>query len=278
MWRLDERTGMMSELASDPAGRSDPITDGHILNNPAEQARFTIAFDPALRPTLAELAEIGRSVAHAGAGFSATAFSTGAEVRAELLVQGLAFDCQGVRPSDPASTPETGAKVGIDRLPQGASLAIVPGPYIGRTANLLPVIKAMAGVAARIANLRGVLAIHWQPAQAWIDPAYFIRVITEWIDGGAFPALGLTMLQPQGDRLVSQGLGFFIGQEIEVPLADPRQLEKTAQIALRLIHELVTHGPIAEPTEFDTVGGRIIAVPVERGKLVQVRMPQSAHG
>ena len=76
-----------------------------------------------------------------------------------------------------------------------------------------------------------------------MTPDYFRRTVGAWLDGGAFPALGLTALSrsPQG-AMRSVGLNFFLGHELELaPLAGESAAD-TARMAVRLIHDLVENG------------------------------------
>ncbi len=136
---------------------------------------------------------------------------------AELLVQGLTFDCVGLAPGDSAASPEQGALLGLKQFPAGEALSLQPGPHIAAGAALLPVTQALLGLGAALARLPGVLAVCWHPAQAWMEPDYFQTIASDWIKGGAFPALGLATLHPLPDGgFRSHGLAFFIGQELRL--------------------------------------------------------------
>lgn len=103
-------------------------------------------------------------------------------------------------------------------------------------------------------------------------PKYFCGVMEDWLDGGAFPALGFTSLHREADGgMVSVGLDYLIGQELRF-LPDRRLIPAAiARMAVRLIHQLVESGPLRSITEFvGPEGERVQVTPVNRGRLLQV--------
>ena len=112
----------------------------------------------------------------------------------------------------------------------------------------------------------------WLPARSWMQPGYFRKVMTDWLQGGAFPALGLTTLElREGGGFVTVGLGFLIGQELELNLKEGMGQAQIARLAIRLVHELVTEGPIREERELLGPGGeRLQARPLRGGASVEV--------
>lgn len=190
----------------------------------------------------------------------------------ELLAQGMTFDCQGLAPADPARMPLTGALIGLGAQPAGEAIALSAGPHLASGKGLLPVVRVLAGLGARLAALPGVLAVVWQPARSWMAPDYFIKLMADWQGGGAFPALGLTSLQSKASgAMVSRGLDFLIGQELRIEAGHKLSQAEIARIAVRLIHDLVSDGPLVEANEFTGPGGeRILAVPVRNALQVRV--------
>lgn len=188
---------------------------------------------------------------------------------------GLTFDCHGLAPAPAEPVRAAGSALfGLGSAPQGEVVSIGPGPHLADAPGLLPVVRMLAALGTALARLPGLLAFGWEPAQSWIEPAYFIRVVGDWLAGGAFPALGLTGLKRESSgAMVSHGLAFLIGQELRLepdPGSAPAEL---AIIAVRLIHELVEHGPVRDAQEFAGPGGEVLlAVPVRNGAQLRVKV------
>jgi hypothetical protein len=170
-----------------------------------------------------------------------------------------------------------GSLLGLDTAPaEGEAVTLEPGPHVAGGAALLPVVRALAGLGARLSLLPGLAAVCWEPARSWMEPAYFRRIIDEWTDGGAFPALGLTSLErlPDGS-LRSLGLGFLIGQELWIAADSDHSSQQRARIAVRLIHELVAGGPLAKARTFTgPESEKLRAEPVSGGRLVKIGLQQ----
>lgn len=242
------------------------------------QPVLSLIFAAGARPDSAALIAAGGDTANGGLPFAVTHDAGAAEGWAEVLASGLTFDCRGLAPANPEPMPLHGARVGLDQLPDGEAIALVPGPHLSDGAAMLPALRGLIGIGARLAAMPGVRAVCWSPAQTWIDPAFFTRVVDAWLDGGPFPALGLTMLvaQPNG-ALLSQGLGFLIGQELRMEPDRAVAQDAMAQLAIRLIDRLVEEGPLPEAREFAIDDhARLLAVPVDDGK--ELRVMRRAYG
>ncbi|HVR91750.1 MAG TPA: hypothetical protein VHG29_11770 [Novosphingobium sp.] len=184
----------------------------------------------------------------------------------ELLAQGLTFDCTGLIPADPAPMPPAEQFYGIDPALAEQELGVIalgPGPHLAAGARLVPLVRTIVGLGARLTALPGITAICWHPARSWIEPAYFARTVGEWLRGGAFPALGLTALKRSADgTLSSTGLGFLIGQEIELTVPGDASSADAARLAVRIIHDLVAGGPLTVPDRLTGPAGEVLdAVP-----------------
>lgn len=190
----------------------------------------------------------------------------------ELLSSGLTFDCAGLAPGPAAALPPAGAAIGMSGNPGGEAITLAPGPHLSGGAGLLPVLRIMAGLGARLAGLPGLLAVIWSPAGTWVEPATFVRAITAWLGGGAFPALALTGLERESNgAMVTRGLGLLCGQELRIE--PDRRLEPAAiaRIAVRLIHDLITVGPIERELDLaGPAGEALLAVPVRGGNEVRI--------
>ena len=190
----------------------------------------------------------------------------------ELLASGLTFDCRGLSPAPSAALPPHGTLLGLAAEPSGEAVALAPGPHLMEGAGLLPVVRALTGVAASLATLPGVEAVVWQPSRCWMEPGYFSRIVRTWLAGGAFPALGLTALVHEGNAgMASLGLALFTGQELRLEGMEDRAPGDLARIALRLVHELVLDGPLHEPRDYlGPAGEMLYAVP--DGRLIRVSL------
>lgn len=193
----------------------------------------------------------------------------------ELLASGLTFDVQGLAPGRGAQVQPPGHLYG---LPQDLgkfafeAISVVPGSHIAAGAALLPVVRVMMRLAAGLAAELPVRAVCWNPAQAWMDPKYFGRIMKHWLSGGPFPSLGLTALRRREDGAVeSSGLAFFTGQELCVTEHDEAAGSETMKLAARVIDRLVAHGPLEQSETFAGLEGeRLIAEPSPDGRYVVV--------
>lgn len=194
----------------------------------------------------------------------------------ELLASGLAFDLTGLAPGAADALPEAAHLFGITR-PRATSpaeaITLAPGPHIAGGSAMIPIVRVMTGLAAALALALPVRAVCWRPAGCWMEPAYFARIVDAWLAGGAFPALGLTGLERAKDGSVtSNGLAFFIGQELRVEARAGESAADTAKLAARVIDELIRHGPLDEDEELvGRDGEALLAQPSQDGRLVVLR-------
>jgi hypothetical protein len=184
----------------------------------------------------------------------------------------MTFDCRGLAPAAAARFPEPGTLLGLDKPPPGEAVGLAPGPHLAEGRGLLPVVRVLAGLGAVLAGLPGVLAVCWNPAGSWMAPDYFRKTAFDWLGGGAFPALGLTTLRRERNgAMVSHGLELLIGQELRFEPDAELAPAQVARIAVRMIHELVEQGPLAEAGEFAGPAGEpLLAVPVREGTQLRV--------
>lgn len=183
----------------------------------------------------------------------------------ELLAQGLAFELTGLAEAPTLAPPPVRHRFGLPAAPLDhlAALIIRPGVHLQAAINLLPVVRAQAAIAARLATLPGVQALCWTPAASAMAPATYASTVIAWLDGGPFPALGFTALVPAADgALRSEGLAFFTGQELHLEPHPGRSPREAARIAVRLIDELAGAEPLAGKTRFTGPSGEsLIADP-----------------
>lgn len=237
----------------------------------AEGAILSLVFAKGRRPDDDAIAATGQGGDLAGA-YSISHRPESAKGWLELLASGLTFDCHGIAPGEATPLPSRGALLGLDAAPDGEAVSVQPAPHIAQGRGMLPVVRVMAAVGLRLASLPSIRAVCWQPAGSWMEPGYYRRVVGDWLDGGAFPALGLTSLRRESNgAMVSLGLGLLIGQELRFEPDRNLSAGAVARISVRLIHELISNGPLDEPREFAGSDGEVLlAVPVCGGEQLRV--------
>lgn len=198
--------------------------------------------------------------------------------RLELLSSGATYDLSGLAPARAAPTPVPrhvfDLPLDIGRFGFEA-VSLAPGAHVAAGGALLPVARTLTGLAARLALELPATAVCWNPACSWMAPRYFSRVVSNWLAGGGFPALGLTGVRRRGDGVLeSSGLAFFTGQELRVPRRGGEPGSETTQLAARVIDHLVRHGPLERR---DAVAGpageMLILEPSPDGRHVTVTRP-----
>lgn len=199
-----------------------------------------------------------------------------AEGWVEVLASGLTFDLAGLEPGPALAPPDARHFFGLPRDSDGfvfEAIALFPGPHLVGAGALIPVVRTMAAIVSTLAIKLGALAVCWEPAGSWMDVQYFSRIIAGWSAGGAFPALGLTGIERTQDGGVeSDGLAFFIGQELRIESRRGEAAAETVKLATRVIDHLINKGAIFEREALVGPGGEpLMAEPSPDGKFLQVR-------
>ena len=150
---------------------------------------------------------------------------------------------------------------------------IRPGVHILEAAGTVPVLKGLLGIARDfIQHFEQVEAVVWPHSASVIGRRFFGSTVTVYLEGGAFPALGLVALQDSVDGgLQSVGLSHVTGQEvrIEPDLASDKLI--ATRLAVRLINQLVLTGPVERVEELVAPDGRVIRIePSPNGPFVRV--------
>ena len=193
----------------------------------------------------------------------------------ELLANGLTFDLQGLSPGLPQVLPPYayayGLPVGLSTAPLEA-ISLRPGPHIAAGGRMLPVVRGLAWLTAVLAALPQVRAVAWHAARTWSAPDHFRGSVLRWVEGGAFPGLGLTALAPTPEGgLQSEGLALFTGQELRLAPELAFDRASGARLALRLLHWLVENGKLEVPAELSGPSGEPLKlVPTENRRFVGV--------
>jgi hypothetical protein len=193
----------------------------------------------------------------------------------EVLASGLTFDLAGLEPGPGLAPPDARHFFGLPRNSDSfvfEAISIFPGPHLAGAGAMIPVVRTMAAIASTLANELGALAVCWEPAGSWMDVQYFSRVIAGWSAGGAFPALGLTGIERMHDGGVeSDGLAFFVGQELRIESRRGEAAADTVKLATRVIDHLVNNGPIlGREALIGPSGEPLLAEPSADGKFLQV--------
>lgn len=193
----------------------------------------------------------------------------------ELLVSGLTFDLLGLNPAKPCPVPPCGHRFGIGEGGNSTALeaiTIQAGQHIASGFAIIPVVQAMAGLAAHIALPLNVEAVCWHSARSWMEPQYFSRVTMNWLSGGAFPALGFTALTQLDDSVVSEGLNAFAGQELQIDMREGEGMAETAKLAVRFIDHVVINGPLRQEIIVEGPDGELLQIErANHGRLVRIR-------
>jgi hypothetical protein len=211
-----------------------------------------LLFDPALRPGVDDIVALSQAQ-----GRFAVPHRDARAGLAELLRDGLAFDCQGLAPGQPLrmDTP-------LQHLTDPHNFVVAdhdlvtlrPGHALAGARQLLPVVRILAGLVIALGALPGLRAVAWLPARLAMPPQWFAQAVGKWLNGGPFPALALTALDRVEAGLASRGLGFLIGQEFVWTGQDGVLGESDARGAVRLTDWLVAHGRIAAACEIELTG------------------------
>ncbi|MBI1403763.1 MAG: hypothetical protein GC147_11185 [Porphyrobacter sp.] len=168
----------------------------------------------------------------------------------ELLRDGLTYDLRGLAPGPACDTPDIAHRFDFAADPSHAALQpldLRPGPHLSGGERSMPVLRGMLALARDLSlHFAEMQAVYWGPSRSAIGRRFFESVVTAWLEGGAFPALGLTAFEETAEgALQSVGLAFWIGQElrIEPPLSTDRVA--ATRLGVRLVNHLVIIGGIA---------------------------------
>lgn len=219
----------------------------------ADRPCLFLLFDEGLRPN----ADLARSALASGLVGQVSHDPRGGELPhrtsnwIELLLDGLTFDVLGLAPGKPLAPIAARHHFGLsaDTLAACEAVGIAPGPHLRGAANALPVIRTLLRLGVALAgqwpHTRAAL---WAPAASAMERRVFIKSVDTWLGGGPFPALGLTgVVEAPGGTLASDGLTFFIGQELVLDRGLSEDRVAGTRLLLRLIDALAGHTGLAQP-------------------------------
>jgi hypothetical protein len=236
--------------------------------------RVSVSHDPAGKQSLLD----GNSTKLTlPAGAAGTGTMPLAKQWVEVLSDGLTFDLSGLAPGPACDLPAIAHRFDWDAgagAREYGALRLAPGPHLAGGAGTMPVLRTMVALARDLALFfEELAAVVWPPSASLIGRRFFESTATAWLDGGPFPALGLTAfsLAPDG-ALETTGLGLWIGQELRIEPALAQDKVAATRLGVRLVNHLVMLGGLrAEERIIAPDGMRLVMVPAPEGGLVRVQ-------
>lgn len=194
----------------------------------------------------------------------------------ELLREGLTFDLSGLAPGPASAFPTFAHRFDLPALPSAdeyEAMVLRSGPHLAEGSASLPVMRELLALGCDIVRqFADVVAVGWSSAGTAIGCRFFESVTSAWLDGGPFPALGLTAFAETPDGAIeSVGLALWIGQElrIEPPLSADRVA--ATRLGTRLVNHLVLAGGLAEDDRIIAPdGSRLVLRPSRSRALISV--------
>lgn len=194
----------------------------------------------------------------------------------ELLRDGLTFDLVGLARGEPAEFPLIEHRFDLETVPNAfrfEAVRLVPGQHLSGGHRSMPVVKGLIAVARDLTHhFEDLQSVVWPASTSAIGRRFFESVATAWLEGGAFPALGLTAFRETVDgALQSVGLDFWIGQELR--LEPPISNDKVAatRLGVRLINQLILVGTMKQAERVTAPdGSRLVMRPSSNGKFIRV--------
>ena len=105
----------------------------------------------------------------------------------------------------------------IDQNLIGSVVSIQLSDQLEGGDRVAPVVKAMLSASVVIGQITDAIAAMWTPAKTVSGFDYFVRVITEYDQGGVFPVLALVNFKKDDEgNIRSTGLDWLTGQELVV--------------------------------------------------------------
>lgn len=272
-----EQAGGSRNIVDKPDIAGNPDTGDGAGDDLAARTLISLLFAPGQRPDAGAVEALAASGGQFAVSHRPDDGGGGGQPNwLELLTTGLTFDLHGLAPGAPSDISAFAYRYG---LPAGAdiglaeTLTLALGPHLAGAEGLLPVVRAAAALARALAQLPGTLAVGWRPARALSGVAHFTSSVGAWLDGGAFPALGLTALERSPDgAMTSEGLAHLIGQELRLEPAEGSLPAEDARLAMRLIDLLVSTGTMHSGTRVEPIAGQKVALEPDAGaRLVRAR-------
>ncbi len=194
----------------------------------------------------------------------------------ELLREGLTFDLMGLASGDASRFPDIEHRFDLQGVPTALSfeaLQLVPGQHLSGGERSMPVIRSLIALARDLTHhFTDLAVIVWPPSQSAIGRRFFESISTAWLEGGTFPALGLTAFRETIDgALQSVGLDFWLDQELRIE--PPLSQDKVAatRLGVRLINQLILLGGLEESERIIAPDGTpLVMRPSRNRKFIRV--------
>ena len=248
--------------------------DRHAIHKFAEtNSSTTVTLDPAQRPALRVVEDDDTAASIAAAQASARSSESD---WVELLRNGLTFDLEGLAPGEGFEVPETAnffdcpANFNVET---SSAIRLSAGAHLAGSEGSLPVLRGLLGLARDLVqHFDQISTAIWPPSASAIGRRFFESTTTAWLDGGAFPALGLTAFKETIDGgLESVGLEFLIGQELRIEPALVRDKVAATRLGVRLINQLVLTGKILQSEQIIAPDGQELRIaPSQNGKYARL--------
>jgi len=231
-----------------------------------------LSHDPADETPVHLVAADGQQIRQAGQGMAPTADFAWLE----LLRDGLTFDLIGLASGDAVRLPEIEHRFDLEETPSSVrheALQLAPGHHLAGGERTTPVVKGLMALARDLVqHFEEIEAVVWPPSESAIGRRFFESVSTAWLDGGPFPALGLTAFRETIDgALQSIGLNFWINQELRIE--SPLSIDKVSatRLGVRLVNQLILVGGIEGSERIVAPDGNLLVMRTSRnGKYVRV--------
>ncbi|MBU7578917.1 MAG: hypothetical protein KAF27_00370 [Porphyrobacter sp.] len=191
----------------------------------------------------------------------------------ELLREGLTFDLSGFAPGPAAPFPAFAHRFDLPALPAPdayEALVLRPGPHLADGAASLPLMRGLLALGCDLVRqLPDVVAVGWGPAGTAIGARFFESVTSAWLEGGPFPALGLTAFtQTEDGALESVGLAFWIGQELRIEPSLTADRVAATRLGIRLVNHLVLIGGLSDDDRITAPDGSRLVLRPSRSRAV----------
>jgi hypothetical protein len=274
---VEDSTPSLAALRIRSNRKGIPITHGDPQGRNQTPGGVALLFLKEARPDAAAV----RSLAEKAGGFSishdprsAAGSDSEEENWLELLINGLTFDLRGLAGGGAAELPDLRHSFGLEDAPDAVeAVSLVAGPHLAGGESMMPIVRSQLALALRLAVLPGLVAVAWTPARSAMAVTYFKPLVSAWLEGGAFPALGLTVFTLALDGgLQSEGLAFLIGQELRLEPELTEDGVAATKLAVRLVNALVEHGEVTERLEMTGPDGApLVLEPSANNTFVRVR-------
>lgn len=194
----------------------------------------------------------------------------------ELLRDGITFDLHGLVPGAACAAPDVHHRFDWPHGHNAAgheALCLMIGPHLKGAERSVPVLRTMIALARDLCLFfEEIVGVIWQPSSSLIGRRFFESTASAWLDGGPFPALGLTAFEGAPDgALVSKGLAFWLGQELRIDPQLAHDKVAATRLGVRLVNHLMMLGGLAHEDHIIAPDGtRLVLRRSQNRELIEV--------